>query len=47
MATLHRPADTSQLSPADLQKIIDYIAILISIDRKNALQNKGGHHEKS
>lgn len=39
--------NTSQLSPTDLQKIIDYIAILISIDRKNALQNKGEHHEKS
>ena len=32
--------NTSQLSPADLQKIIDYIAILISIDRKNALNKQ-------
>jgi hypothetical protein len=41
MTTLHRPVDTSQFSSADFQKIVDYIAILISIDRKNALQNKG------
>lgn len=46
MATPHRPADTSQLSPADLQKIIDYIEILISIDRNNALLNKGEHYAK-
>jgi len=39
--------DTSQFSSAGLQKIIDYIEILISIDRKNALQDKGEHHEKS
>jgi hypothetical protein len=46
MSSLHRPYNKSQLSPADLQKIIDYIAILISIDRNNALLNKGEHYAK-
>ena len=35
MATLHRPIDTSQFSPEDFQKIVDYVGILIAIDRKN------------
>lgn len=36
----------SQFSAADLQKITDYIAILVSIDRKKSVPNKGEHHEK-
>lgn len=39
--------DVSQFSPTDWQRLVDYISILISIDRKNALQNKGDHHENS
>ncbi len=39
MSTTHRHTE-SQLSPTDLQKIIDYVAILISIDRKNALNKQ-------
>ena len=31
----------------DIEKITSYISILISIDRKNALQDKGEHHGKS
>lgn len=47
MDNIHRSIDKPQFSSAGLQKIIDYIEILISIDRKNALKNKGEHYEKS
>lgn len=47
MTTPHHPIDPSQLLPADLQKITDYIAILISIDQKNKRKAKGSNsHEK-
>lgn len=33
MAIPHRPVDVSQFSLSDMQKIVDYIEILIKIDR--------------
>lgn len=42
--------DTFQFSQVDWQKLVDYISILINIDRqaiKNSMARAGEHREKS